>query len=593
MSDEETSSSDNESGEDELEDPDFVAENVSDDDEQPGPSTTPTPTPTTSRRRPSQRGRGRNQDQAKTRSRSPAQSAAQPQQSSEPWKTETDPDTAPKASRFRPRRPPGAQVDLHSEYTPKDLFLLYFAADTVRTLCRNTNKQAARKQQKGSKYQWTDVDVEEMHKYMGLLMYTALVTLPSIQDYWKKNHILSVPFPAKVMPRDRFRSISWSIHLSDPEEDVRNDQLKGTPQHDKLFRVKPLMDDIRTACQAYYHPKKELSVDERMVATKAQTGMTQYMKDKPTKWGIKLFVLAESNNGYTLNFNVYVGKAHTPSVHGLSYDAVMDLIQPSHLGTGYHIYMDNFYTRPELFLRLASMNFGACGTYRSNRKGCPSGRENDLTTKSKRGTVRWIREDPLVFVKWMDTREVSVCSTIHPAFSGEAVKRKVKEGPGHWVVKDIPCPTPIMAYNKHMGGVDLSDQLIQYYSAHRRTAYWYRTLFVHFVDMAATNAYILHCDISTTQQVTPMTHKNFMAELVAQLCGVNQAGVPVQRSTNHVPVAISNVTEAKDKATAGRRACQHCQQVDKKRYVTPWKCKACDVALCAILDRNCFEKWHK
>ncbi|XP_045071843.1 piggyBac transposable element-derived protein 3-like [Coregonus clupeaformis] len=444
MSDEETlesSSSDNESVQDDFEDPDFVAENVSDDDddEQPGPSTAPTPT--TSRRRPSQRGRGR-KDQAKTRSRSPAQSAAQPEQSSEPWKTETDPDTAPQASRFMPRRPPGAQVDLHSGHTPKDLFLLYFAADTMRTICRNTNKQAARNQQKGSKYQWTDVDVEELHRFLGLLIYTSLVTLPSIQDYWKQSHILSVSLPAKVMPRDRFRSISWNIHLSDPEEDVINDQRKGTPQHDKLFRVKPLMDDIRTACQAHYHPKKELSVDERMVATKAKTGMTQYMKDKPNKWGIKLFVLAESNNGYTLNFNVYVGKAHTPSVHGLSYDAVMDLIQPSHLGTGYHIYMDNFNTSPKLFLSLGSMKFGACGTYRSNRKGCPSGRENALTSKSKRGSVRWIREDRLVFVKWMDTREVSVCSTIHPAFSGETIKRKVKEGPGRWVAKTFPALPP-------------------------------------------------------------------------------------------------------------------------------------------------------
>ncbi|KAF3845751.1 hypothetical protein F7725_002829 [Dissostichus mawsoni] len=37
---------------------------------------------------------------------------------------------------------------------------------------------------------------------------------------------------------------------------------------------------------------KDLAVDERMVATKAKTGMTQYMRDKPTKWGMKLFVLA-------------------------------------------------------------------------------------------------------------------------------------------------------------------------------------------------------------------------------------------------------------------------------------------------------------
>ncbi|KAM9364797.1 uncharacterized protein KZ484_010977 [Pholidichthys leucotaenia] len=84
-----------------------------------------------------------------------------------------------------------------------------------------------------------------------------------------------------------------------PKEDAENDQKKGTPGHDKLFRIRPLYDDILDACQAYYHPRRELAVDERMVAMKAKTGMMQYMKDKPTKWGMKLFVLAESSSGYT------------------------------------------------------------------------------------------------------------------------------------------------------------------------------------------------------------------------------------------------------------------------------------------------------
>lgn len=71
-----------------------------------------------------------------------------------------------------------------------------------------------------------------------------------------------------------------------------------------------------------------MAVNKRMAATKANTGMTRYIKDKPTKWGIKLFVLAESNNGYTINFSAYIGKSHIPTVQGLSCDAVMDLIQP-------------------------------------------------------------------------------------------------------------------------------------------------------------------------------------------------------------------------------------------------------------------------
>ena len=49
-----------------------------------------------------------------------------------------------------------------------------------------------------------------------------------------------------------------------------------------------------------------MSVDERMVRCKHRSGIRQYMKDKPTKWGVKLWVLADSDIGYTVDLNVYV-----------------------------------------------------------------------------------------------------------------------------------------------------------------------------------------------------------------------------------------------------------------------------------------------
>ncbi|CAL1596266.1 unnamed protein product [Knipowitschia caucasica] len=330
-----------------------------------------------------------------------------------------------------------------------------------------------------------------------------------------------------------------------------------------------------------------------MVATKAHTGMTQYMKAKPTKWGFKLFVLADSFNGYTVDFVIYTGKSQFSSGVGLAYDSVMSLIKPSFLGSGYHLYVDNFYTSPKLFMDLYSMGIGACGTYSENRRGCPRTQSNALGKKDKRGTITWIREGPLVFVKWMDSREVSICSTIHPAYTGKTVRRRFKETVDNWVTKDIPCPQPIMDYNKYMGGVDLSDQLIQYYSVHHTTKRWYRTLFFHFMDIAATNAYLLHKELSQEKGDKPMTHRGFLEELTAQLCGVSVMVPPVKAPAQHLPVAISEQEDLKKRASYGRRSCAHCRETRHKRQATPWKCLACDVALCLIADRNCFQEWHQ
>ena len=56
---------------------------------------------------------------------------------------------------------PGVQVETLSPYSPKDLFLLSFATDTVMTICRNTNKKAPKNRELGSKYKWTDIERDD------------------------------------------------------------------------------------------------------------------------------------------------------------------------------------------------------------------------------------------------------------------------------------------------------------------------------------------------------------------------------------------------------------------------------------------------
>lgn len=176
----------------------------------------------------------------------------------------------------------------------------------------------------------------------------------------------------------------------------------------------------------FFQPERSLSVDERMVKSKARSGIRQYIKDKVVKWGYKLWVLADPQTGYAIQF-FYTGKREKPSANGLAFDVVTKLCEP-YLDQGYHIYMDNFYTSTTLFLHLLTMQTLACGTTRKDRRGFPKEmKDNGWERKAERGNIRWLRESGVLYLQWKDRRAVNMMSTIHTANDHVLAKRRVKK----------------------------------------------------------------------------------------------------------------------------------------------------------------------
>ena len=102
------------------------------------------------------------------------------------------------------------------------------------------------------------------------------------------------------MSRTRFKALMAMLHVVDPTNEDESHKLRKVESFINYFESRGL---------ALYQPSKNLTFDERLVKSCHWSEIRQYIKDKPTRWGIKLWVLADSSNGYTADFNVYIGKA--------------------------------------------------------------------------------------------------------------------------------------------------------------------------------------------------------------------------------------------------------------------------------------------
>ena len=339
---------------------------------------------------------------------------------------------------------------------------------------------------------------------------------------------------------------------------------------------------------ALYQPEAEISVDERMVKSKARFSFKQYIKNKPTKWGFKLWCLCEAKTGYTINFIVYRGKeGEILSTNGLAYDVVMKLSSPF-LDQGYRIYMDNYYTSPTLLKDLFDKNTYATGTMAKNRRGFPKEIKEMMAeyNKKPRGSGIYVRDKEIVYTVWKDTKCVAVGSNQHPGHSEDTVLRNWKEN-GERKKKDVPIPIPIYNYNKFMGGVDHSDQMIKYYEVLRQTHKYWKTLFFHFIDLSTVNAYLLYKIIHPD---TKTSHFQFREKLVQALCQTS-FDYPTTPGSGGRPANDITVKHYLTQSNSIRE-CVYCKVVNKKRSRTSRVCAACELPLCFTGNNNCFVKYH-
>jgi hypothetical protein len=479
---------------------------------------------------------------------------------------------------------PGPTLPLGLDAKPIDYFLQLFPEENFERMREESERYA---RQKGDLTFVTSA--AEMKSYLGLLFYMGIVQLPNYRCYWSEHPGLRQSFVANTMSRHRYELLTKYIHL----EDSTTNPPRGSPNHDKLHKVRSILEMAKLRFSAAYYPHQNISVDEAMIKFTGRCAILQYIPAKPCKWGIKAWAVADSENFYLLNFNIYCGKeAANVDNAPLGTRVVTKLVEP-YYKRHHHVYFDNYFTSVQLLEILLRKKTYACGTVRKSRRGLPVGIK---TLKFKQsGEMRKWQKGKLTAVAWCEKkRQINVLST------GNSCGNMERRRPGRRGQPEQRYPKPICVqeYTDNYNGVDKNDQLRSYYGIAARANKWWKYLFWFICDTSLVNAYILHCEAPGGPRPRPLSHLDFNLSVAETLIAAHKSrkrssstkppdGAHVKVPAVHVPTRITTARRQKN--------CVLCSKENRRtpaghKIQSAFECCKCGVGLCK--DRGCFAQFH-
>jgi hypothetical protein len=505
--------------------------------------------------------------------------------------------TIPEFSKIPFTAVPGPRNIGREVKTPLQFFQLFFPDSLIQKIVDETNRYAKEKISKidslseRSIWQtWKDVNLAEMKAFMGVVLNMAMNPKPDLQDFFSEDWLTYQQFFKDVFSRDRFCQLFWNFHVNPP--------VPSGQQSTRGQKIRNIVLFLNEKFREYYIPSESISVDESTVGFKGKFVSKMYNPKKPTKWGIRIYVLAESLTGYVSVFEPYYGSQTTDSLirpdMPFSSRIVLHLVDEllkSTNGRGFHVYTDRFYSSYHLAKELLGVGIHTTGTLMTNRKGLPVELKKIKLKKSEIKT--FVNKDSNTMVlSWKDKNTVTMISTLHDNTT-KTTERRLKGGE----ITQVTKPSVIHKYNEFMGGVDLADHYTTTYSFARRTSKWWRKLFFWLLDVSVVNSFILYNMKRKELGQNTVKQKAFRKSLITELVGdVRNAqgrkrGRPSstdkEERLNGKPHFIysNQKSNSKDCAVCSDR------KVKGGRRETVFYCNTC-ARKPGLHPGECFEKYH-
>jgi len=299
--------------------------------------------------------------------------------------------------------------------------------------------------------------VTEIRALIGILLFLGATksSKENTASIWAKDGT-GKPICIEAMSQKRFLFLVYCLRFDDSTTRAQR------RADDKLAPIRNIHDKFFVACEANCTPGTGCTVDESVHGFRGMCSFKQYIPNKPSKYGIKVYVLADSKTFYLVSSKIYKGAGtHAPGLP-VPTQAVLGLVS-SVPGTSRNIITDNYYTSIPLAMELKSRKLTLVGTMKKNNACFPP----SFLAKADEGTVQYAFDHANNFsvlsVAPKKNKMFVFLSTMHS---------EKKERRGYWK-EEIN-----VFYNQENGGVDSHDQKFSLYTTARKTNRWPMRLFL-------------------------------------------------------------------------------------------------------------------
>jgi Transposase IS4 len=377
---------------------------------------------------------------------------------------------------------------------PVDLFDLFVDRDILSLIATKTNEYALNKG--GGEHK---ISSDNIRVFFGILILSGYNKVTNFRLYWSNSEDTENKMVKAAMSKNTFLDVKRFFHMG-VNPTVKQVVEGEEPSEDRYKKVRNLSNHLQAKFLEMFVPEQNLSHDEAMIKYFGKNGLKQSLRNKPIRFGFKVWVLA-TVSGYVVSFDLYQGKGvgihHNENVKTVGAAAasvldLLDLLPEEKANLPYHIYADNFFSSHKLIEVLTAHNIQYTGTIRQDRvKGKPPLTPVDKFKKKDRGYYETVvlADKSQIVTRWNDNAAVTLISSCHgdkPLGTAKRWSRKEKKR------IDVPQPHVVGQYNRKMIGVDRFDQNTNHLRISIGGKKWYWPVTTWLLDTAMSNAWQLH-----------------------------------------------------------------------------------------------------